>query len=386
LQKNQIGDTGGIAHSGMGFAASGSCRFLMSRRRVNPEARMFRKRRKANLVGIDIGSSSIKVVELERTKEGNLRLVRFVREPLLSEAIVDSEIIDRQAVVEAIQNVFEEHKIQSRTVATAVSGRAVIVKKIWMDRLEEEDAREAILWEAEQHIPYDIHDVTLDFQILRSEEGEKQMEVLLVAAKKDMVHQHADILREAGLEPAVIDVDAFAVQNAVASNYDIDPSEVVAICDIGSEESNLNIVRNNMPLYTKDLPVGTTALIDVLKRELDFDQEEAEEALRSPPQDVEISEHLHVVFDDLAEAVERAGAFLKTSDESEQVSRLMLSGGGAHTPGVAEYLANRLQIPVELVDPLQRLEIDEDRVDTELWYAEAPQYAVSIGLALRRAA
>ena len=347
---------------------------------------MFRKRRNATLVGIDIGSSSIKVVELERTKEGNLRLVRFVREPLLSEAIVDSEIIDRQAVVEAIQNVFEEHKIQSRTVATAVSGRAVIVKKIWMDRLEEDDAREAILWEAEQHIPYDINDVTLDFQILRSEEGEKQMEVLLVAATKDMVHLHADILREAGLEPAVIDVDAFAVQNAVTSNYDIDPNEVVAICDIGSEESNLNIIRNNMPLYTKDLPVGTTALIDVLKRELGFDQEEAEEALRSPPQDVEISEHLQVVFDDLAEAVERAGAFLKTSDENEQVSRLMLSGGGAHTPGVAEYLANRLQIPVELVDPLQRLEIDEDRVDTELWYAEAPQYAVSIGLALRRAA
>jgi len=347
---------------------------------------MFRKRRHASLVGIDIGSSSVKVVELERTKEGQLRLVRFVREPLLAEAIVDSEIIDRQAVVEAIQNLFEEHKIQTRTVATAVSGRAVIVKKIWMDRLAEEDAREAILWEAEQHIPYDINDVTLDFQILRSEEGAKQMEVLLVAAKKDMVHQHADILREAGLEPAVIDVDAFAVQNVVLANYDIDPGEVLALCDIGAEETNLNIIQNRAPLYTKDLPVGTAPLIDVLKREMGWDQEEAEAALKSPPTDVDISEHLKSVFDDLAEAVERASAYLKTSDETEQVSRLLLSGGGAHIPGVAEYLANRLQMPVELIDPLQRFEIDEDRVDTELWYAEAPQFAVSVGLALRRAA
>ncbi len=347
---------------------------------------MFRKRRHANLVGIDIGSSSIKIVEFERTHDDGLKLVRSVREPLLPEAIVDSEIIDRQAVVEAIQNVFEEHKIKSREVASAVSGRAVIVKKIWMDRLEEEDAREAILWEAEQHIPYDISDVTLDFQILRSEAGEKQMEVLLVAAKKDMVHQHADMLREAGLSPAVIDVDAFAVQNAVMANYELSPDELVALCDIGAEESNLNLIKNSMPLYTKDLPVGTAALIDVLQREMDWDQQEAEEALRAPGGGADLTPHVEGVFEDLAQAVERAGVFLKSASEDEQVSRLFLSGGGANVPGVAEYLANRLQIPVELVNPLQRLEIDEDRVDTEQWNTEASQYVVSVGLALRRAA
>lgn len=347
---------------------------------------MFRKRRNANLVGIDIGSSSVKVVEFERLPDGELRLVRFLREPILSEAIVDSEIIDRQAIVEAIQNLFEEHKIKTRRVATAVSGRAVIVKKIWMDRLDEDDAREAILWEAEQHIPYDVNDVTLDFQILRSEPGAKQMEVLLVAAKKDMVHQHADILREAGLEPDVIDVDAFAVQNAVMANYDFADDEVVALADIGAEETNLNIVRNSMPLYTKDLALGTTALVDALKRELHLEHEEAEDALRAQEPPEQLPELVREVFEELAQAVERAAAFLKSNEEAEEMSRLLISGGGAHTPGLAEHLANRLQMPVEVIDPVQRLDIDADLVDTELWNAEAPQYAVSVGLALRRAA
>jgi type IV pilus assembly protein PilM len=346
---------------------------------------MFRKRRQANLVGVDIGSSSVKVVELERTREGALRLVRFAREPLLAEAIVDSEIIDRQAVIEAIQNLFEEHSIKTRTVASAVSGRAVIVKKIWMDRLAEEDAREAILWEAEQHIPYDINDVTLDFQILRAEPDAKQMEVLLVAAKRDVVHQHADILREAGLVPAVIDVDAFAVQNAVLSSQEIADEEVVALCDIGAEECNVNIIRGGVPLYTKDLAIGTIGLIDVLKRELELDQEEADELLRSHDDANDLSSHLGEVFEELAQAIERAVVFLKSNDEEAPISRLLLSGGGAHVRGVAEYLANRLQLPVELVDPLQRLEIDADQVDAEQWSSEAPQYAVSVGLALRRA-
>jgi type IV pilus assembly protein PilM len=347
---------------------------------------MFRKRRSANLVGIDIGSNSIKLVELEHTKDGGVRLVRFVREPLLPEAIVDSEIIDRQSVVETIQNLFEEHKISVRDVASAVSGRAVIVKKIWMDRVADEDARDAILWEAEQHIPYDIQDVTLDFQILRSEPDQKQMEVLLVAAKKEMINEHADILREAGLRPSIIDVDAFAVQNAVMASYEFEENEVVAIVDVGAEESNLNIIQNRIPLYTKDLASGTTVLIDALKREMGWGQEEAEEALTSPPADVDLPELVQEVFEDLAQAIERAGAFLRSSEESEAITRLLISGGGANTPGLAEFLANRLQVPVEIVDPLQSAEIDADRVDIEQWNAQAPQYTVSVGLALRRAA
>lgn len=347
---------------------------------------MFHKRRNTQFVGVDIGSSSVKVVEFERTQEGGLRLVYFVREPILPEAIVDSEIIDRQAVVEAIQNVFDEHPIGCRNVATAVSGRAVIVKRIWMDRLDEEDAREAILWEAEQHIPYDINDVTLDFQILRSEEGEKQMEILLVAAKKDMVYQHADILREAGLNPEVIDVDAFAVQNAVLASYELAADDVAALVDVGAEETNLNIVRDHLPLYTKDLPLGTTAIVDALRREMHWDQEEAEEALRSPDESLDLPALVREVFGDLAQAVERAGAFLQSSEESGAIARLLLAGGGAHIPGLAEFLASRLQIPVEVVDPLLGLEIDADRVDAEAWNAEAPRFAVSVGLALRRAA
>ncbi len=347
---------------------------------------MFRKRQGGNLVGIDIGSSSVKVVELERSDSGDLRLVRFVSEPLLPEAIVDSEIIDRQAVVDAIQNVFDEHDIKTRDVVTAVSGRAVIVKKIWMDRLDEADAREAILWEAEQHIPYDIQDVTLDFQILRTAPDEKQMEVLLVAAKKDLVNEQIDILREAGLNPCIVDVDAFAVQNAVESNYVFDPGEVVAIIDVGSEETNLNIVQDSVPLYTKDLPSGTTVIIDAIKRDQHYSQEEAEEALRMPGPEVNLQAMVQEVFEDLAQSIERASAFLSASEESDSISRLLVSGGGANVRGLAEFLADRLQIPVDVINPLQTVDIDAEQVDTELWSAQAPQYAVSVGLALRRAA
>ena len=316
--------------------------------------------------------------------------MRFAQAPLLPEAIVDSEIIDRQAVIEAIQNLFEREGIKSKDVTTAVSGRAVIVKKIWMDRLDQEDARSAVQWEAEQHIPYDINEVTLDFQILQSEPHAKQMEVLLVAAKKDMVLGHADLVREAGLNPEIIDVDSFALQNAVLANYDLKDDEVAALVNVGSEKTNLNIVRAGIPLYTKDVPIGAGSLIEALKRKFSLGEEEAQAILsgNAPVSDAEIdvSESVRDVFEDLALAVERASAFLKSSGEAEQLTRILLAGGGANLPGLSDFLAERQGGRVEVVNPMARLEVDSDRVDARLWAEQAPIYSVSVGLALRKVA
>lgn len=347
---------------------------------------MLGRNRQKNVIGLDIGSSSIKLVELEvRGREA--KLVRFAQAPLLPEAIVDSEIMDRQAVIDAIQNLFEQQGIKTKNVATAVSGRAVIVKKIWMDRLEHDDARAAIQWEAEQHIPYDINDVTLDFQILKSDPSSKQMEVLLVAAKKDMVNAHADLVREAGLNPEIIDVDAFALQNVVTANYNLAEDAVVALVDVGAEETNLNIVRAGVPLYTKDIALGTQTLLEAIKRKYALGQEEAEAALRSHrSSDIDVPGTVHEVFEELANALDRAAAFLKSSGDAEKVSRVLIAGGGASLPGLQEFLANRQQVPVEVVDPVAQLSIDPDRVDAREWAEQAPQFSVSVGLALRKVA
>ena len=346
-----------------------------------------RQRKQQTVIGLDIGSSSVKLVELEvRGREA--KLVRFAQAPLLNEAIVDSEVIDRQAVIEAIQNLFSQEGIKTKSVATAVSGRAVIVKKIWMDRLEQEDARAAIQWEAEQHIPYDINDVALDFQILKSEPSAKQMEVLLVAAKKDMVLSHADLVREAGLNPEVIDVDAFALQNAVLANYEMADDEVAALINVGAEETNLNIVRAGAPLYTKDIALGTSTVIEGLKRKYALGQEEAEGVLTgtagAADGEIDLAGTVGEVFEDLASAVERAAAYLKSTGEAEGVTRIFIAGGGAGITGLREFLAERQQVEVEVVDPLARLEIDPSRVDAEKWAAQAPQYSVAVGLALRK--
>ena len=239
---------------------------------------MFSKGR--TTVGLDIGSSSIKVVELE-SKGGATRLVKYGIADLVPETIVEGEVMDRQLVVEAIQNLLERCQIKQRKVAAGIAGRGVIVKKITMDRLDAKDAREAINWEAEQYVPYDINDVSLDFEILGVDVGPKQMQVLLVAAKKDLVNTQADLIREADLQPSVIDINSFAVQNAAELNYDFVQEETVALLNVGAELSNINIVRGGIPLYTQDLSLGGNAFISSVQKRYQVNQDEAIAACRA---------------------------------------------------------------------------------------------------------
>src|SRR5438132_11538615 len=208
--------------------------------------------KKQSLVGLDIGSHSVKLAEMGSLPNKTHKLVNWGISPPLGEAIVDGEIMDRQLVIDAIGNLLESRGIQSRSVVAAVSGRAVIVKRITMNRLSAEDAHQAVTWEAEQHVPYDINDVSLDFEILGPAVNDpKQMQVLLVAAKKDMVMSFSDLIREAGLTPTIVDVDSFAAQNAIEANYDFAADEVIAILNVGSEMTNINIVQAGVPYFTK---------------------------------------------------------------------------------------------------------------------------------------
>jgi len=342
---------------------------------------MFRK--KKSTVGLDIGSSSIKVVESARERSGD-RLVNYgISEPL-SEAIVDGEIMDRQMVQEAISNLMESRQIRNKSVVTAVSGRAVIVKKILMDRLNEEDAKEAIQWEAEQHVPYDVNDVSLDFQIINPNVDQKKMQVLLVAAKKDMIQSHAEIIREAGLSPSIIDVDSFAIQNAVEANYDQIPGETVALLNIGAEITNLNIIRDGIPHFTKDLSVGANSLVEGIQRRHNVSQADAIQALRGRADGgIDVGQVVQATCEDLSVQIDRAIAFLKSAGDADRVDRILVSGGSARVPGLTDFLGARHQVPVAVVNPIQRLEFDPGLFGTDSPDSVAPLLTVAVGLALR---
>jgi type IV pilus assembly protein PilM len=339
--------------------------------------------KKKSTVGLDIGSSSIKVVEIARDRSGDHLINYGISEPL-SEAIVDGEIMDRQMVHEAITNLMESRQIRNKSVATAVSGRAVIVKKILMDRLNEEDAKEAIQWEAEQHVPYDINDVSLDFQIINPNVDAKKMQVLLVAAKKDMVQNHAEIIREAGLTPTIIDVDSFAIQNAIEANYEFIPGETIALVNIGAEITNLNIIRDGVPHFTKDLSVGSNSFVEGIQRRHNVSQPDALQALRGRSDGgIDVTAIVQTACEDLSVQIDRAISFLKSAGDADRIDRILVSGGSARIMGLTDFLSGRHHVPVIVVNPVQRLSFDPGLFGGDMPEAITPMLTVAIGLALR---
>lgn len=337
-------------------------------------------------IGLDIGSSAIKVVEVEHRSDGP-RLVNFGMAELVPEAIVEGEIMDRQLVVETIQNLFEARQIKRRQVSSGVAGRGVIVKRITMERLPLQEAREAIQWEAEQHVPYDMNDVSIDFEILDTDAGPNQMQVLLVAAKRDLIGAHADLIREAGLQPMVIDVNSFAVQNAAEVNYDISKTELVAFVNVGAELTNINLVQGGMPLYTQDLSLGGTSFLEGLQRKHQVSREEAMNALKSRESTapLDTASVLKGFCGDLGVALERSLVYLKSNGGADRLDRVLLSGGGAMIRGLAEALAERVKAPVEVTDPLKRVRYSAEAFGANDPRDIAPQLTVGLGLALRKA-
>src|SRR5437588_3890354 len=234
---------------------------------------MFGTAKSKPIVGLDIGSSSIKSVELKNTKQG-YELVSFGLEPLAQDTVVDGAIMDAPLVAGAIGTIFDRQEIKTRAVATAVSGHMWLFKRLSLSVMKDEELYDRIQSEASQHIPFDISDVNLDYQLLDS--AESQMDVLLVAVKKDKILNHTNVLAQAGKTPTVVDIDAFALQNCFEVNYDPDPSQTVALLNIGASVMNINIVRGGAPLFTRDVSVGGNQYTDALQKELDLSYEDAE--------------------------------------------------------------------------------------------------------------
>ncbi len=343
--------------------------------------------KKKDVIGLDIGSSSIKVVELAESKRG-YKLINCAMASIPPEAIVDGSLMDSVVVVDTIRELIKSFKIKVREVVTSVSGHSVIVKKISLPMITEDELAESIQWEAERYIPFDASDVNIDFQILGpNEENDELMDVVLVAAKKDIINDYLSVLLEAGLNPVIVDIDAFALENMYQANYPMKRGEVVALVNIGANVMNINIMRDGISAFTRDVFKGGSTITEEIQKHLHVDYEEAE-ALKvgskiDESKQKAIDSMLKVASEDFAsEIVQSIDYFQKTS--SQNLDKLFISGGCSKIEGLTKVIGSQIGVPLEVVDPFQSIEITRRGLNLDYINDISPMMAVGVGLALRR--
>jgi type IV pilus assembly protein PilM len=344
---------------------------------------------KGNLIGLDIGSSSVKVCQLKESRR-SYQLQCFGIIPLPPEAIVDGSIMNQTAVVDAVRELIASQKIKVKDVAVSVSGHSVILRKINLPVMTREELDESIQWEAEQYIPFDINDVNIDVSILNDHNDQGQMDVLLVAAKKDMINDYINVVREAGLLAHVVDVDSFAVQNAFEINYNLPVGETVALINVGASVVNINVVHSGISAFTRDIAQGGNQYTDEIQKQLNVSYDEAE-ALKIGgggndqdsvvPQEVE--RVMQQVSETIANDVQRSLDFYAATSADASINRIYLSGGCAKVPALSRAVEAKTGVPVESVDPFRNIDIAARGLDPNFLRAQAPVAAVSVGLALR---
>jgi type IV pilus assembly protein PilM len=339
--------------------------------------------RKKTTIGLDIGSGLIKVAVIDHSKK-QPELQRVAIQPLMQDAIVEGEVMDPGVVSEAIQAALAAAGVKSKDVVTAVGGRDVIIKKIQIERVKEQQARELMRWEAEQHVPFDMESVELDFQILDPDGEGTEMNVLLVAAKRELVEAKMRALTDSGLSAAMVDVDAFALHNAFELNHPDAMEGFVALVNIGHDVTNINILEEGVPILTRDLTLGTRRFNEDLQRDRGVSAEEAVGLI----QGTERSPHLDAVNEtrgeEIAVGVERAVAFLASNTRGGAAVRAIFTcGGGARIPGLTEQLGARLRIDAQRANPLNALAMAEGAMEGLVADDIAPLLMLPIGLALR---
>jgi type IV pilus assembly protein PilM len=347
--------------------------------------------RSRSVVGLDIGSSAVKAVELKAAGKG-FRVAAFGSEPVPPDSIVDGAIIDGAAVAEAIRRLFESKAFKTKEVAASLSGNAVIVKKISLPVMTATELDESIYWEAETYIPFDIQDVNLDYQILDAGGGpdaKGTMDVLLVAAKKDKIADYTGVITQAGRTPVIVDVDAFALQNAYELNYGFDAGAVIVLLNAGASAININIVVNAQSVFTRDVSLGGNSYTEAVQRELNLPFESAELLKKGFPVDgatfEDVAPVLRAMTENVLLEVQKTFDFFKATAVTDRIDRIMLSGGACRVEGFADALHDRFSTPVEMFDPFRKVTLDSKKFSAEQREAIVPTAAVAVGLALRRA-
>ena len=344
--------------------------------------------KKKDLVGIDIGSSSVKLVQLLQNKD-SYQLLNVGIAPLPPEAIVDNSLMDTASVVEAVRNLVGSMGIKSKEMACSISGNSVIIRKILLNAMSSEELEEQISWEAEQYIPFDIKDVHVDFQILGPDPIDpSKMQVLLVASKKDIINEYVSLFADAGLKLDVMDIDTFALQNsAELSGVMDDKDAVIALVNIGAGIMNINVVKGEVSLFTRDVQMGGNLYTEEIQKQLGVGAQEAEsmkmlatESSAEPLQSV-----IRRVNDTISQEIRRSIDFYNsTASNEDRISGISIAGGCSKVTGLCDAIKERLGMDVELIDPFSRIKINEKDFDSEYIKEIAPLMTVGVGLAIRR--
>lgn len=334
--------------------------------------------------GLDIGSGFVKLVVIDHSGD-QPEITRLATSPLVPDAIVEGEIMDPVLVADTLRSVVDSAGLKKKDVIAAVGGHDVIIKKIQMDRMEESDAREVIRWEAEQHVPFDMESVQLDFQILDPGGDGAQMSVLLVAAKRELIDNRLSLLADAGLNAAAMDVDAFALHNAFEANYPDQMHGLVALVNVGHETTNVNLIDSGVPVLVREISFGSRRLREALQRERGLTADEAEELVQGRTEhNGEMDTFVAERADELAVGVERAAAFVSAQAGGLDVGRVYLSGGGARVPGMAQALSERLSLTTSVASPLERVAVQPEVMQAHPIDEMAPMLMMAVGLAMRR--
>ena len=345
---------------------------------------MFGKRKK-QVVGCDVGSSAIKIVELKPLKNDEFQLVHAAVAELSPEAIVDGAIMDSSLVVEALTGLISQNGIKNTKFGGSLSGHSVIIKKIQLPSMTEAELAESIQWEAEQYIPFDINDVNLDYVVLDTS-GSDTMDVLLVAVKKDRINDYTSVIVQAGKEPVLVDVDVFAVQNAFETNY-TSQGETIALVNVGASVMNINVLHDGNSVFWRDVAFGGNLYTEAIQREFNLPREEAEQ-LKLGGQVGQVSRQqvdsvLSAASEDLAAELQKTIDFFVATSSVDRLDRVMLSGGGALVGNLATILQERFQVDVELLNPFRNIRYNESDFDPDWINSNAPAMAVAVGLAIR---
>ncbi len=344
------------------------------------------------LIGLDIGSHSVKACVLKPSKKG-WKLVKYGVRELPSECIVDGAIMNGAAVSEVISELLAELKPKLKGCATSISGNSVIIKIIQVPFMTADSLRESIQFEAEQYVPFDINDVNLDFEILSAEaDAQGKMDVLLVAAKKDMVNDYATVISESGYVCEVVEHDAFSVENMFCANYELAEGEIIALVDVGASVTNLNVLKSGRCVFTRDAAIGGNLLTEEIQKQLNVSYREAEtfkigrradEASDEViPQEVESI--IATVGEQIVTEIQKSVDYFIGQATDQTISKIYLSGGASQTPGLIRLLQERLSIPCEFVNPFNSVVYSEKEFEPARLERDAAQMAVSVGLAMRR--
>ncbi|MEI6214821.1 MAG: type IV pilus assembly protein PilM [Desulfuromonadales bacterium] len=347
---------------------------------------MFFFKQKKEVIGIDVGSSSVKLVHLKEGK-GTFQLLNAGILPLPPEAIVDNSLMDSTTIAKNIKNLVASSGVKVKDVACSISGNSVIIRKILLPVMPQEELEDQIAWEAEQYIPFDINDVNMDFQILSPDNNDpSKMNVLLVASKKDIINDYLAVFNEAGLALTVVDVDSFAVQNAFEINHDFRPDDILALINIGASVMNINIIKDGVTLFTRDVQMGGNLYTEEIQKQLGLSSQDAEaqKIVAGNSNNRQLLDVIGKTNETITQEIRRSLDFYNSTANDDRITGIFICGGCSKVHNLASTIFERIGLPVEPIRPFAKLSYNENEFDPEYLQEIGPLMAVPVGLAMRR--